>query len=122
MVAPVFRIVLQDAQPLEGLLIGTISNLAEQFVGVLLKVQEVIHIHQHFLDLLVFRLLQSLLKGIEGADTVWAAVGCGKLLFQFDVGFLIFCHRAPSHQSHQKYQTVDCHRTSAKEPMLPSSF
>ena len=27
-----------------------------------------------------------------------------------------------SHQSHQKYQTVDCHRTSAKEPMLPSSF
>ena len=27
-----------------------------------------------------------------------------------------------SYQSHQKYQTVDCHRTSAKEPMLPSSF
>ena len=39
----------------------------------------------------------------------------------------IYCFRYSfmvtiSHQSHQKYQTVDCHRTSAKEPMLPSSF
>ena len=39
MIAPVFRIVLQDAQPLEGLFIGTISDLAEQFVGILLEVQ-----------------------------------------------------------------------------------
>ena len=39
MIAPVFRIVLQDAQPLEGLLVGTISDLAEQFVGILLEVQ-----------------------------------------------------------------------------------
>ena len=39
MIAPVFRIVLQRAQPLEGLFIGTISNLAEQFIGILLEVQ-----------------------------------------------------------------------------------
>ena len=58
MIAPVFRIVLQDAQPLEGLLVGTISDLAEQFVGILLEVQQIIHIHQHFLGLLVFRQLQ----------------------------------------------------------------
>ena len=36
MIAPVFRIVLQRAQPLEGLFIGTISDLAEQFIGCLL--------------------------------------------------------------------------------------
>ena len=34
MVAPVVRIVLQRAQPLEGLFIGTISDLAEQFIDV----------------------------------------------------------------------------------------
>ena len=39
MIAPVFRIVLQRAQPLEGLFIGTISDLAEQFIGILLEVQ-----------------------------------------------------------------------------------
>ena len=80
MIAPVFRIVLQDSQPLEGLLVGTISNLAEQFVSVLLKVQEVIHIHQHFLGLLILTLLQFLLKGIESADTVWISFCPPKLL------------------------------------------
>ena len=55
MIAPVFRIFLQRAQPLECLFIGTISDLAEQFVGILLEVQQIIHIHQHFLGLLVFR-------------------------------------------------------------------
>ena len=64
MIAPVFRIVLQDAQPLEGLLVGTISDLAEQFVGVLLKVQQVIYIHQHFLGLLILTLLKFFLEGI----------------------------------------------------------
>ena len=39
MIAPVFRIVLQRAQPLEGLFIGTISDLAEQFIGIFLEVQ-----------------------------------------------------------------------------------
>ena len=85
MVAPVFRIVLQDAQPLEGLLIGTISNLAEQFVGVLLKVQEVIHIHQHFLGLLLLTLLQFLLKSIESADTVWISFCLSKLFLEFNI-------------------------------------
>ena len=80
-VPPVLRVVLQDAQPLEGLLVGTLSDLAEQFIGVLLEVQEVIHIHQHFLGLPVLGVFQILLEGIEGADTVRAAVGCGKLLF-----------------------------------------
>ena len=37
-VAQVFRIVLQCAQPLEGLFIGAISDLAEKLVGILLKV------------------------------------------------------------------------------------
>ena len=55
MIAPVFRIVLQRAQPLECLFIGTISDLAEQFVGILLEVQQIIHIHQHLLGLFVFR-------------------------------------------------------------------
>ena len=64
MIAPVFRIVLQRAQPLEGLFIGTISDLAEQFVGVLLKVQQVIYIHQHFLGLLILTLLKFFLEGI----------------------------------------------------------
>ena len=62
--APVFRIVLQRAQPLEGLFIGTISDLAEQFVGVLLKVQQVIYIHQHFLGLVILTLLKFFLEGI----------------------------------------------------------
>ena len=39
MIAPVVRIVLQRAQPLEGLFIGTISDLAEQFIGILFEVQ-----------------------------------------------------------------------------------
>ena len=122
MIAPVFRIVLQDAQPLEGLLVGTISDLAEQFVGILLEVQQIIHIHQHFLGLLVFRQLQFLLEGIESTDTVRISFCLPKLLWSS-----IYCFRYSfmvtiSHQSHQKYQTVDCHRTSAKEPMLPSSF
>ena len=64
MIAPVFRIVLQDAQPLEGLLVGTISDLAEQFVGILLEVQQIIHIHQHFLGLLILTLLKFFLEGI----------------------------------------------------------
>ena len=64
MIAPVFRIVLQRAQPLEGLFIGTISNLAKQLVGVLLKVQQVIYIHQHFFGLLILTLLKFFLEGI----------------------------------------------------------
>ena len=36
-VAPVFRIVFQRAQPLEGLFIGAITDLAEQFIGILLE-------------------------------------------------------------------------------------
>ena len=64
MIAPVFRIVLQRAQPLEGLFIGTISDLAEQFVGILLEVQQIIHIYQHFLGLLILTLLKFFLEGI----------------------------------------------------------
>ena len=64
MIAPVFRIVLQRAQPLEGLFIGTISDLAEQFIGILLEVQQIIHIHQHFLGLLILTLLKFFLEGI----------------------------------------------------------
>ena len=85
MIAPVFRIVLQHAQPLECLFIGTISDLAEQFVGILLKVQQIIHIHQHFLGLLVFRQLQFLLKSIESADTVRISFCLPKLFLEFNI-------------------------------------
>ena len=44
--------------------IGNRSDLAEQFVGVLLKVQQVIYIHQHFLGLLILTLLKFFLEGI----------------------------------------------------------
>ena len=54
--------------------------MAKQLVGVLFEVQEVIHIHQHFLGLPVLALLQFLLKGIEGTDTVWISFCLPKLL------------------------------------------
>ena len=85
MVAPALRIVLQDAQPLEGLFIGTISNLAEQFVGILLEVQQIIHIHQHRLGLLILTLLQFLLEGIESTDTVRISFCLPKLLLEFNI-------------------------------------
>ena len=53
-VAPVFCISLQSAQPFKDFLIGTISDLAEQFIGILLEVQQIIYIHQHFFGLVVF--------------------------------------------------------------------
>ena len=92
MIAPVFRIVLQDAQPLEGLFIGTISDLAEQFIGILLEVQQIIHIYQHFLGLLVFRLLQFLLESIESADTVGISFCLSKLLLEFNILLQVFVH------------------------------
>ena len=92
MIAPVFRIFLQRAQPLECLFIGTISDLAEQFVGILLEVQQIIHIHQHFLGLFVFRMLQFLLKGIESVDTVWISFCLSKLLLEFNILFQVFVH------------------------------
>ena len=79
-VAPVFRIVFQDSQPLEHFFIRAISNLTEQFISILLKVQQIIYIHQHRLCLLVFRLLQFLLESIESADTVWISFCLPKLL------------------------------------------
>ena len=39
MVSPIFRIVFQRTQPLECFFIGAISDLTEQVVGILLKVQ-----------------------------------------------------------------------------------
>ena len=91
-VAPVLRIVLQRTQPLEGLFIGTISDLAEQFVGVLLKVQQIIHIHQHFLGLPVLGVFQILLEGIEGADTVRISFCLSKLLLEFNILLQVFVH------------------------------
>ena len=64
-----------------------VLDLTEQVVGAPFEVRQVVHIHQHFLVLFVLRLLQLLLKGIEGADTVRAAIGRNKLFFQFDVCF-----------------------------------
>ena len=85
MIAPVFRIFLQRAQPLECLFIGTISDLAEQFVGILLEVQQIIHIHQHRLGLLILTLLQFLLEGIESTDTVRISFCLPKLLLEFNI-------------------------------------
>ena len=61
--------------------VGTISDLAEQFIGIFLEVQQIIHIYQHFLGLLILTLLQFLLEVIESTDTVRTAVGCGKTAF-----------------------------------------
>ena len=79
-IVPVFRIALQHAQPVRA-----IPDLSEQVVGVLFKVQQVVHTHQHFLVLFILRLLQLLLKGIEDASTVRASIGRNRLLFPFDV-------------------------------------
>ena len=84
-IVPVFRIALQHAQPLETLPVRAIPDLSEQVVGVLFKVQQVVHTHQHFLVLFILRLLQLLLKGIEAASTVRASIGRNRLLFPFDV-------------------------------------
>lgn len=40
-IAPVFGIFFQNPQPLESFFIGVISNLAEQLVGILLKIQQI---------------------------------------------------------------------------------
>ena len=66
--------------------------MAEQFVGILLEVQQIIHIHQHFLGLLVFRQLQFLLEGIESTDTVRISFCLPKLLLEFNILLQVFVH------------------------------
>ena len=48
--------------------------MAEELVGILFEDQQIVYIHQHFLGLRVLILLQFLLEGIEGTDTVRAAI------------------------------------------------
>lgn len=67
--------------------------MAEQFIGILFEVQQIVHIHQHLLGLLTLRLLQLFFEHIEGADTVRAAIGYRKPLFQFNILLQVFVHR-----------------------------
>ena len=86
-IAPVFGIFFQNPQPLESFFIGVISNLAEQLVGVLLKIQQIIYIHQDIFGLFIPALFQVHLKSVEGTDAVRISLCLAKLFLELNVSF-----------------------------------